>query len=160
MRKPRLFVTYGLAALIALALVTPSLVHAQAAEKGSPTELKADSQTSRGGGEDPNIKSRSVKNDPKNAPKAPPEEGEARGGWCAFNVINRTPWKIQMFVDGDYVGLVSSWGRANGTYSSGTHVIYGLAEFTDAPDITWGPDSISCVSSFTWRLTDSSHGYY
>jgi len=149
-------------AVLTLALATPSWAQTQAGEQGKDTEEKSDAQKSRGTGQDENIKNRSVKNDPANAPQAPPEKGgeKTRGALCYFSVDNRTPWKIQVFVDGDYVGLVPSWGNANGTYSPGTHVVYGLAEFSNGPDITWGPNSISCSGKHTWRLTDTANGYY
>ena len=155
------FATYSLAALLALALVIPSLAQAQSEKKVKATEEKTDAQKSRGTGPDENIKSQSTQNDPNNASKAPPTKGgeKTRGGWCDFRVDNRTPWKIQMFVDGDYVGLVSGWGNASGSYSGGSHVIYGVADFNDGSKITWGPNSISCFGTYNWRLTDSSHGY-
>lgn len=158
----RKFVTYSLAAVFALTLTSPTLGHAQGGKKAKAAEEKTDAQKSRGTGPDENIKSQSTQNDANNAMKAPPTKGgeKTRGGWCDFRVDNRTPWKIQLFVDGDYVGMVSGWGNASGSYSGGSHVIYGVADFTDGSKITWGPNSISCFGTYSWRLSDTTHGYY
>jgi hypothetical protein len=162
MLKPRRLATYGLAAMLTLALITPAVAQAPGGKRGKAPEVKADAQKQSAAGQDENIKSRSDQNDPASAPKAPPDKGgeKTRGGVCYFLVDNRTPWKIQIFVDGDYVGLVSGWGDARGTYAGGGHTIYGLATFTDGSRITWGPTQISCLGTYRWRLTDSSHGYY
>jgi hypothetical protein len=162
MLKPHTFVTYSLAAVMTLAFVSPSSVHAQAGKKGKANEVKIDAQKSRGGeAEDPNIKSNSVENNPdrKAATPAPPEKGgeKTRGGSCIFKMDNATPWKIKLFIDGDYVALLPPWGDATSTYNTGGHAVYLVASFTDGSKITWGPESMAC--GVTWRLTDTSHGY-
>jgi hypothetical protein len=161
MLKPHLFATYGLAAVLILALITPALAQTPGGKKGKAPEVKTDAQPSGATGTDENIKNPSEQNNPDSAIKAPPDKGgeKTRAGVCHFHVDNRTPWKIQIFVDGDYVGLVAPWGDSTGTYDGGGHMVYGRARFTKGPDITWGPSRISCLGSYRWRLTDSRNGY-
>ncbi len=109
---------------------------------------------SRGGGENPNIKSHSAKNDTANAPAAPKAKGgEATRGACNLLVDNSTPWKIHIYVDGEWVGMMSEWGDASGWYNSGRHNLYGVALFTDGSELTWGPRQVSCSGTYTWKLT-------
>jgi hypothetical protein len=161
MLKPHLFATYGLAAVLAVALFTPSLAPAQGSKKGKAPEVKSDAQQSTTTGPDENIKNPSEKNDLGDAPKAPPDKGgeKTRAGVCHFHVDNRTPWKIQMYVNGNYIGLVSGWGDLWGTYDGGGYTVYGRARFERGPDITWGPRNISCVGTYHWRLSDCNNGY-
>jgi len=111
---------------------------------------------SRGGGADENIKSKSVENNPKALPEAPPEKGgdKSRGGnVCHLLVDNYTRYKIQIFVDGDYVGLVSPWGDAKGSYiPNGFYTFYGVADFTDGSRLIWGPTRDYC-EDYYWKLT-------
>ena len=137
-----------------IAVVAPPAL-AEDEPAGQTVEQKA--QKRRGTGEDENIKSRSLENKADEQAPAPPSKGgddaKTRGARGCFVVVdNWTPWKIQIFMDGDYVGLVSAWGEASGWYSSGRHNLYGVASFYDAPDSTWGPQRISCSGSYTWKL--------
>lgn len=145
----------GLAGLLTAALAAPSYSQ-------SEQTLTSDPEKSRGAGQEEAIKNRSAVNDPQSAPQAPPEKGgdKSRGGVCYLNVDNRTPWKIQVFVDNQYVGLISPWGNASGSYSAGSHQVLGYAEFSDPQENTyWGPTSISCQGKYTWTLTDTKRGY-
>lgn len=144
------------AVLVALVFtfVTSSFVQAQAEQETGGTEVKETAKKGRGGeAEDENIKNRSVENDPQAAPPAPPEKGgeKARGG-CYLTVDNHTAWKIQIFVNGNYVGLVSPWGNAAGYQSLSSFTTYAVADFTDGSQMTWGPRVVSCSGRFTWNL--------
>jgi hypothetical protein len=151
-------VVYGFAALALLAflLSAPALVQAQAETPATGEEVKDTAQKSRGdGAADENITSRSVENDPnpEAAPPAPPEKGgeKTRGG-CYLTVDNHTSWKIQIFVNGNYVGLVSPWGTANGYQSASNFRVYAVATFTNGDELTWGPRVVSCSGSYKWNL--------
>jgi hypothetical protein len=149
------------AAVVALLPVSPLLSHAQADQGSKSTVMKDTAQKSRGIGSDANIRERSVLNDPnpEAAPKAPPEKGgqQSRMEVCALTIDNHTPWKIQIFADGEQVGLVSPWGKVSGTYRSGQTVLYGVAEFTNGGALTWGPRTVSsCSGNYTWELYEQA----
>lgn len=125
---------------------------------GGASETQEDTHTSQAqkargpgaGGEE--IKNRSPKNEAGDQALAPPEKGgdeKTRGQACKLHVDNRTLWRIQIFVDGRYVGLVSPFGDSIGYYSCGAHRLFGLAEFVDAPDLTWGPHSLKLPGRWT-----------
>jgi hypothetical protein len=136
----------------------PLLSSAVSAEQASGKKVEAKAQKSRGTGIDENIKSKAVTNNPKVSPAAPPAKGGTKSrGYCApLYVDNRTPWKIQIYVDGSYVGMVSPWGDASGTYYADSKlVLYAVAEFLDGSRLTWGPQYAYCSDGpFTWKLTE------
>jgi hypothetical protein len=109
---------------------------------------------SRGGGPDENIKSKAVENNPNALPPAPPEKGgdKSRGPVCYLTVDNYTPWRIQIYIDGEFVGMVSAWGKADGSYPSSTYRLYGVADFTSGDRYTFGPRDQYCNGPFTWTL--------
>jgi hypothetical protein len=130
-----------------------SLVEATAAQKGKVTETHA--QKSRGGGADENIKSDSETNSTSNNLTAPPKKGGARAKGaqsCAVIVDNRTPFLIRIYVDGTYRGTISPWGDAYCYTGSGATKLYAVAMFDDGSRLTWGPNVVSCGTSYTWRL--------
>ncbi len=138
-----------LAIAVALSPLFSSAVRCQ--EKQSQTKATQ----SRGGAPDENIKSKSAENDPKALREAPPEKGgdKSRGAVCYLLVDNYTHWKIQIFVDGEYVGMVSPWGQAKGSYiPSGNYKFYAAADFNDGSRLTWGPVNPYCDGLYTWRL--------
>jgi hypothetical protein len=99
------------------------------------------------------------KNNAKTEVQAPPNKGgkKTRGPRCHLHVDNRTQWIIQLGVNGGYVGTVSAYGDAYGTFfnlSSGDYRLFGLAEFDDpSNNLTWGPITTSCPGGeFTWTL--------
>ena len=72
MLKSHHLATYGLAAVLALALFAPSLAPAQGGKKGKAPEVKTDAQPSGPAGPSETIKNPSEKNDHGSAAKAPP----------------------------------------------------------------------------------------
>src|SRR2546425_10469595 len=79
-----------------------------AGPQASTAKATDKSNSSRGAGEDPNIKAdkqQAAKNDPANEPPAPPKKGGAktRGFFdCSVTADNYTPWWIDVYVDGTY----------------------------------------------------------
>src|SRR5438105_2561837 len=106
--------------LAALAALSPSPAPHAAPPAAKVIETHA--QKMRGDGKDENVKSTSVTNDPNKRVPPPPakaahkERGDARH--CDIHVDNRTPWKVQIFIDGEFEELVPAWGDA----TSGTVV--------------------------------------
>jgi hypothetical protein len=155
MRTSLIVTSLGSIALAAVLIAQP--LFAESHEESAPaatdqeTEAKDIGQKSRGGGEDENIKSSSAANDPEAAPPAPPEKGgdKTRGSLCYLTVDNYTEWKIQVYVDRDYVGLVSSWGKSTGSYGGGSTRLYAVADFTDGTRYAWGPRVITCNGGYT-----------
>ena len=72
---------------------------------------------------------------------------------CQLHVDNRTPWKVQVFVDERFAGVVAPWGDSLGSYDSGERHIEALAEMRDAEPVSWGPQRVVCKGEFTWPLT-------
>jgi hypothetical protein len=114
-------------------------------------------QKSRGEGKDENIKSKSEANDPKTLPEAPPAKGgnKTRGTTLAIVTFdNYTAYKIQLFANGEYIGLVPAWGKVYSYATEGNVILYGRADFTSGDVLTWGPTTItlSAGDSYTWNL--------
>ncbi len=153
MFRPITVVFLSFVAFLAITFVAPAFAQTQVAQE--KTEAKDTAQKARGASTtDENIKSQSVENDPAATPPAPPEKGgkKTRGHRCYLTVDNNTGWKIQIYVNGEYVGLVSPWGTASGYQSIKTFTLYGVALFTDGSKYTWGPRVVNCGDSYTWHL--------
>lgn len=141
------------AVLGALATATRGL--AAEGEKKNPQVVETKAAKTRG--EAPKLTT-SLVNDP-NAKVAPPaNKGGAKTraglGWCTVAIFNWTPWRIQIFVDDDFKGLVSSFGDGTVDALTGKTKIYGRAEFTDGSYLSWGPQIFDCESytTHTWKL--------
>jgi hypothetical protein len=134
------------AALVAAVLVTVSAHAADAKKGGKKVDLKA--QTARGDAQDPNIKSGPPKANSANAPLP----AESRGG-CTVHIDNRTGWYIQVYLDGDYRGVVGPFGDAYGAVISGPTNIYARAEFDDNSVRTWGPQNVFCPDQGNYTLS-------
>jgi hypothetical protein len=136
------------AALVAAAvLAAPSIAPAADAKKGKNVELKA--QVSRGGEADPNIKSGPPKAN-KAAAVVPTASRDGRA--CTVHIDNRTGWYIQIYLDGDYRGVVGPMGDGYGAVISGPTRFYARAEFDDGSVRTWGPDQVYCPDDATYTL--------
>jgi hypothetical protein len=150
----RIFFSCLLASLLA---VSPLLSGSSAAQEKKVKTADVKSQKSRGEGKDENIKSKSASNDPKVKMPAPPSKGgeKARGSYYAtVTVDNFTPYKVQIYANGSYIGMVSAYGTSV-TYSTpGQATLYGRADFDDGSVLTWGPStySFSAGEDFTWNV--------
>jgi len=161
MRNVRWFaVLAGLVVAAALVMNGASVAFAQA--KAAPAaaakgQVEDKATKSRGAGADENIKSHSDKNDPKASIPAPANKGgeKSRGGICGVKVSNWTPWKVQLFVDGDYIALVGPYGDVDVVTGSGVTRVYARADFTDGSVNYWGPRSFNCAAGeiYTWKLS-------
>jgi len=119
----------------------------------SDTFSESTSAKSRGAGDDENITDDTKANNPDAEMATPPDKGgEAARAGCKIKVDNWTPWKIQVFVNGVYRGLIQSWGDGRGYYGGARHTLYGVADFTDGSRRTWGPSAFNCRGSYTWKL--------
>lgn len=137
------------ACLLLASFVTIPVVLSQTKAKGQKAkviDLKANKSTTRGEGEDPNVKSGSEANDP-NAPTAAPENkggSKTRGYFCEVRFDNRTPWIIKLFVDGNYKGAMVPYGDAVAYAWPGGTTVYARADFTDGSSMSWGPQAYDC----------------
>jgi len=158
--KWKLAAVFLLAGLIAAAgLISTASAQRREGGKGKVTTVETRSQRARGeAAQDENIKSTSVKNDPAARMEAPPNKGgtRTRGGFATIHVDNHTQWKIQIYIDGDYGGLVGGYGDLYRNTGAGRTVLYGRADFTDGSVKTWGPRTVNLESgeTFTWQLYD------
>ena len=150
----RLFLGCLLAALL---VTSPFLSGSSPAQDKKAKSAEVKSQKSRGEGKDENIKNKSASNDPKAKMEAPPSKGgeKSRGAYYAnITVDNYTAYKVQIYANGSYIGLVSGYGTAV-TYSTpGQATLYGRADFDDGSTLTWGPSTYNFAAgdSFTWNL--------
>ena len=144
--------------ITAMASVALGLAFAPATAFASDTFSESAAQTSRGAGsEDENITDYSSENDPDDETAAPPEKGGdvARSRGCKITVDNWTKWKIQIFVNGVYRGLVPTYGAIKGAFNGSRHAIYAVADFKGGKQLTWGPRTFNCNGSYTWKLNPS-----
>jgi len=141
--------------ITAVASIALGLALAPATVLASDTFSESAAQKSRGAGEDENITDNSSKNDPDDETAAPAEKGGdvSRSAGCKITVDNWTKWKIQIFVNGVYRGVVPKYGEVKGAFSGARHAIYAVADFTDGQRLTWGPNTFNCSGSYTWKLT-------
>jgi hypothetical protein len=141
----------------ALLVASPFLSGSSPAQDKKAKSAEVKSQKSRGEGKDENIKSKSVSNDPKAKMEAPPSKGgeKSRGSaYANITVDNYTPYKVQIYANGSYIGLVSGYGTAV-TYSTpGQATLYGKADFDDGSSLSWGPSTYNFAGgdNFTWNL--------
>lgn len=127
----------------------------KAAKKPQAETVKA--TKTRGGEADPNIKApaSNVNSEAKRSP-APAGKGDGaqRGAITRVHVDNRTPWIIQIFIDGEYRGVVSPWGDGYCNAISGATTFYAVADFDDGSRKTWGPRKATIDGTYTWTLTE------
>jgi hypothetical protein len=145
---------FVLVSLLALLIgVAPLLIAQAGLKKGKTVQVK--SQKSRGEGKNENIKSKSELNDPKALPEGPAAKGgkKTRQAWCVLTFSNYTACKIQVFGNGNYLGLVPAWGSLEAYSSEGDLTLYGRADFTDGSALEWGPSTFTMSGApFTWNL--------
>jgi hypothetical protein len=147
---------FWLVSALALSLGLAPVFGAYAQEQKGKT-VKVTSQKSRGEGKDMNIKHKSEANDPKVVPAAPVEKGGKKTRDAAVSAVtfdNWTGYKIQIFANGEYVGLVGAYGKLEAYSTSGELTLYARADFTDGSALQWGPATYTMVSGvpFTWKL--------
>jgi hypothetical protein len=68
----------------------------------------------------------------------------AQMGVCRVDVDNWTQWKVQVYVDGTFRGMVSPWGDGTTYTGAGPTRVYVRAEFTDGTYKYWGPRNYDC----------------
>lgn len=86
----------------------------------------------------------------------PPQKGgpKTRGSMCYVRIDNRTAWYIDIYLNDHYVGTVAPGGDLYGWEPGVWTTCYGVAHFTNAPDLTWtiGPDDLTAFGNFTFHL--------
>ena len=141
-----------LAIFVALAI---SASAQDAAQKTGKNLVKASAQSSRGGGQDSNIKSDNKANDPNAKTPPPPEKSGTRGArGCAVDVNNYTAWYVDIYVNGVFTGTVGPWGNGFVYPPAMGSALYGRANFTDGSWKYWGPQQFTCAQSSVneWRI--------
>ncbi len=154
-RRTRL-VMFFLASLVAVILMATPAFAQTSSDKSKTTVTKGQKGATD---VDKKIKDKSPDNDPKKVVPAPEGKGgttRGAGPWpCQVHIDNHTGWKIQVFVDGYYDGLLAPWGDGYVNTGNGTTTFFAVASFTDGSRITWGEWVFNCPAGgvFTWRLT-------
>ncbi|NJM64287.1 MAG: hypothetical protein HC851_00770 [Acaryochloris sp. RU_4_1] len=100
---------------------------------------------------------RSVNNDLQDKTPAPPKKGGPRGRQLFSSALlfdNRTPWYIELYVNGIYKGEIGPYGDTYISTTGGSFSLYGIARFRDGSSNTWGPLPVYLGSgnTFTWKL--------
>lgn len=144
----KLVMVMGLAIVFSFAVSTEVMAQKpqKATDKG---EKVAAGQT------DTNVKSQRSANDPDASEPAPEAKGgpKSKAGWGKVIIDNRTPWAIDIYVDGDYRGTVGRYGDGFVWVERGVTILYARAEFDDGSFLRWGPKNITLGAAFTWTLT-------
>ncbi len=112
---------------------------------------------SRGAGADSNIKKNEVQNDLGNATMTAPNKSETKSrgqGYyvCAVHVDNHVALYINIYLDGNLVGLVGPGGDLYIRTGNGASSLYGRALFTDGSSLSWGPRAFDCEVEYTWQI--------
>lgn len=84
-----------------------------------------------------------------------PSEGQAqkpagKKPTCQLEVINRTPFRVLVYIDGSYWGWVNA--HRSFTFSGvpgGDTSVYGTTQYNE---YFWGPQSLACQGTATWKL--------
>lgn len=100
-------------------------------------------------GEDQNVKDDSLLNNQNAdfpAPKEKAGEANERGatGVCKVVLDNRTKWKIQIYVDGSFRGVMAPYGDSTAYTGAGPTRVYARAQFDDGSALNWGPSDYIC----------------
>jgi hypothetical protein len=144
--------------VVAVAFTLAGFTALSAAKQAQPSNKQTASDKgvrSRGSADnDPNIKTKEGLNDPAKDMPAPANKGgeKTRAMACSIDFDNYTPWLLQLFIDGNYVGVVGPYGDQLFYDPNMAASLYARALFTDGSVLTWGPRTISCNGSYTWRL--------
>ena len=119
-------------------------------DKSKQTQVIVYPGQSRGRGSDPNIRSKSETNDPS----IPGPPGRTDGRLCGVAADNHTPWKVQMYYDGELQGLMPGYGDLGKVFVTPKITAYARADFKDGSYKTWGPKVFTCSNSevYQWQL--------
>ncbi len=130
--------------IILVAFVATAFAPVQAQQKAKKEVKTNASVFEKSRGADPNIKMDKPTNDTK---AVQPEK--SRGDLCTITVNNYTPYGVDIYVDGDWVGTISAYTKAYTTTYPGTTKIYGKSI---GGTFYWGPQTFDCEYSYTWNL--------
>jgi hypothetical protein len=148
----RLLMVATVAAGLAFASVSVTLAGKQAQTPGKQT-VSDKAQSARGSGDnDANVKTKAGPNDPAAKFPAPAGKGgdKTRGAACTVNFDNWTSWYIEVYVDGNYWGVVGPWSDMDTIAGNGAT----RALFRDGSMKYWGPRNMNCAQGgyYTWEL--------
>jgi hypothetical protein len=107
--------------------------------------------------QDTHIKNSNPTNSPDQKIAPPPSKGgpKAKGAWgtCDLHIDNRTGLIVQVFFQGNLVGVVGPWGDLYPNITPGVAELYARAVFDDGSVLTFGPREYRCNGrDFTWSL--------
>ncbi|MCK9612435.1 MAG: hypothetical protein PHR81_04175 [Bacteroidales bacterium] len=128
--------------VVLVAFVASAFTSVQAQEKKDVTTKASVYEKTRGA--DPNITVGKPTDDTKAV-----EPEKARSGVCTITVNNYTPYGVDIYVDGSWVGTISAYTKAYTTTYSGSTKIYGKSI---GGTYYWGPQTFYCDYEYTWNL--------
>ena len=118
--------------------------------KASETEVTSTKKeaTGKGMNDDPNIKQEFTENDPDTPMTVPSSKGgggaKGGGGNCKIMLDNFTNYAIQIYINGEYKGVLYGGNESTLYYTPGSVTIYAKAPFSDGSFSYWGPTTYSC----------------
>lgn len=134
---------------IALAVVfVASLIGAQvqAQTKVLKEVTVKSAQVEKSRGADPNV----TKEKPNGDVKATKPAEKERGSLCYVYINNYTPYAIDIYVDGEWMGTISAYSSAYTYAYSGETKLYGKST---GGSYSWGPSYFQCEGQdHTWNL--------
>ena len=164
MKKTLLVALSLVLAMFALSFAAPSVAYGQNTmdvktpkskkyKQSKSVEVKSQKKQSTGKGmdEDPNIKQGFMENDPDTPMTVPASKGgggaKGGGGNCKVMLDNFTNYAIQIYINGDYKGVLYGGNESTLYYTPGQVTIYAKAPFSDGSYNYWGPTTYSCGSN-------------
>jgi hypothetical protein len=71
-----------------------------------------------------------------------------------LHVDNQTPWTVDVYGSGVYIGTIGPFGDLGVYYTPGSLRLYAQANFADGSTLHWGPSYRSIISgrTSTWSL--------
>lgn len=156
-KKLILGMCFALAAAICLPLLAGSAYGQKGTKMKKASIADTTSSKSTGGakGGDPNIKIEERVNSTTKAPASSSSKSGAKGAsMCGVFFDNYTDLYINVYVDGDYEGVVGRMGEKTVYAIAGQTVVYARADFDDGTYYSWGPTTFQCNPGtiYTWKL--------
>lgn len=156
-----------IAALVVLALatvfspvqpITETEAQNSNREKRQSKAEKVTEKSAKGSGDDQNVTQTRSKNSTTDKTTRTKTRGAGQRT-CHIDLINKTEWVIDIYIDGKYQGTMGDYSSNYTTTGSGATRLYARAEFDDGSYIYWGPKNITCGSNakdgyFEWTLTE------
>lgn len=164
MRKTLLVTLSLVLAMFALSFLMPSVAYGQknvstpksrSYKKASSVEVNSSQKEagSKSGDSDPNVKEGFTENDPDTPMTMPASKSsggagsKGAGGNCKVMLDNFTNYAVEIYINGNYRGVLYGGNESTLYYTPGSVTIYAKAPFSDGSYKYWGPTTYDCGSN-------------